>query len=88
MANQPEELSPAARATAIVSQITTIALGMVAPGVVGWLLDQQLGWTPILAIAGFVFGLGFGIWRLRHLVKTSSIKSNSGKTNGGGGRGF
>jgi hypothetical protein len=48
-----------------VAKITTVALEMVVPAVIGMWLDQRLE-TQFLALLGIILGVPLGIW---HLVK-------------------
>ena len=61
--------SPLAVAVAWVSRITTIALTMVIPGVVGGWLDERLG-TSWLAPVGLALGLATALLLLVNLTKT------------------
>lgn len=70
MNNPPQQPHPAAAAMGWVSRIMTVALEMVLPGIAGQWLDKKMG-TSVLGLAGFAFGLTFGIWHL--LVMTKSI---------------
>jgi hypothetical protein len=51
-----------------VSKITTVALEMVIPGLIGTWLDKRWG-TQFLALAGFALGITVSIW---HLLKMTS----------------
>ncbi len=62
-----------ARAIQAVSKITTVALEMVVPIVVGMWLDQKLG-TQFLGIVGIALGVPLGIW---HLIKLTRPKSTT-----------
>lgn len=64
MSNPHDDRSALAKAMVLVSTITTVALEMVLPVLAGYWLDQRLGWTPILVIAGAAFGLVLGLWQL------------------------
>lgn len=61
---------PLAEALAWVSRITTVALTMVVPGIVGGWIDARLG-TSWAAPAGLALGLAVGLWLLVNLTKTS-----------------
>ena len=57
-----------------VSRITTVALEMVLPGVLGFWLDRQFG-TVFLGLVGFALGFVLG---MRHLLAmTRSVKPPS-----------
>lgn len=54
--------------------LSQIGLEMVAPIVVGLLLDRYLGWTPWALIAGAVLGLCMGFVHLVHLLNTQDAQ--------------
>jgi len=70
------EPPPIAAAIAWVSRITTIALAMVVPGVVGGWLDKRLG-TSWLGAAGLAIGLAGGLVMLVKLTKNGSGRSRT-----------
>ena len=51
-----------------VSKITTVALVMAVPGIVGRWLDYQLD-TPFLSPLGLAFGALLGLWHLIQMTK-------------------
>lgn len=51
-----------------VAKITTVALEMVLPGVLGWWLDQQWGTGTVLTLVGFGTGLLAGGWHLYQMT--------------------
>lgn len=51
-----------------VAKITTVALEMVVPAVIGSWLDQRLG-TQFLVFVGLVFGVPLGMWHLIKMTK-------------------
>ena len=56
-----------------VSQITSISLGMVLPGVLGYyLLDRWLGTRAVFLILGLIMGFVGGIWQLIKLAKQNN----------------
>jgi hypothetical protein len=61
------ERSPMATAMAWVSQITTISLEMVLPGVAGVWIDSWLGTKVLCALLGFTLGLTVAILHLTRL---------------------
>ena len=65
----PEEMPPAAVAVQWVSRITTVALEMVLPGLLGMWADNRWG-TSYLVLLGFGFGVTLGIW---HLIKMTAV---------------
>ncbi|MEW4454215.1 AtpZ/AtpI family protein [Bremerella sp. JC817] len=73
---QPE-MNPIARAYLWVSRIFTICGEMILPGVLGYWLDQYLGFQfSLFALLGFLFGLVFG---MTHLVLMATSLQNSGR---------
>ncbi|MEO8495077.1 MAG: AtpZ/AtpI family protein [Planctomycetota bacterium] len=51
-----------------VARITTVALEMVAPAVIGMWLDQKLG-VQFLGVLGLIFGVPLGIWHLLKITR-------------------
>jgi F0F1-type ATP synthase assembly protein I len=51
-----------------VSQITTVALMMALPAAAGYWVDEKLGTSPGLLIAGAVLGLVVGMMQLLRFV--------------------
>ncbi len=51
-----------------VARITTVALEMVVPVVIGMWLDQKLG-TRFLGLLGLIVGVPLGIWHLVRMTK-------------------
>ena len=66
-----------AQAIEWVSRITTVALEMVLPGILGQWLDAKLG-TRFLGLLGFAFGVPMGIWHLLRMTKDAQNKGNGG----------
>jgi hypothetical protein len=62
-----------------VSQITTISLEMVAPGVAGVWVDSWLGTKVLFTLLGFGFGLTVAIL---HLTRLRSPNRRRGNKNG------
>ncbi len=58
-----------------VTKITTVALEMVVPGLLGGWLDAKFG-TGFIALAGFALGVSGGIWHL--LIITASGNNGAG----------
>jgi Putative F0F1-ATPase subunit Ca2+/Mg2+ transporter len=53
-----------------IAKITTVALEMVLPAVIGMWLDQKLG-TQFLSLLGIVVGVPLGIWHLTRMTSRS-----------------
>ena len=63
----PDDRPPMALAIEWVSRITTVALEMVVPGLIGQWLDHR--WqTQFLGPAGFVLGVAAGMWHLLRMT--------------------
>ncbi len=71
MKPQPDDRSAVAIAVARASQITSICLGMVIPGVVGYWIDQRLNTKIVFTLLGAVFGLSYGIYALVRITSKS-----------------
>lgn len=63
MVDSPPGRPPLAIAVEWVAKITTVALEMVIPGVIGQWLDNRWG-TQFLGFVGFALGLVVGMWHL------------------------
>lgn len=57
-----------------VTRITTVAVVMVVPGLLGYWIDHKIG-TRFLAPIGFVMGVCGGVWYL--LAMTGALKKQS-----------
>ena len=68
-------------AAAWASRITAISVQMVAPGIVGYLVDRKLGTKAIFTLIGFALGMALGIWQLVRVAKSSN--QNNLEQNGG-----
>ncbi|HJS08748.1 MAG TPA: AtpZ/AtpI family protein [Pirellulales bacterium] len=66
---------PMAVAMEWVSRITTVALEMVVPGVIGWFIDRWLG-TGFIAIIGFGLGLVGGMYHLIVMANSANGRRN------------
>jgi hypothetical protein len=55
-----------------VTRLTTIAVEMVAPGVLGYWIDGRLGTKFVFLLLGFGSGLVLGVW---HLVRIASAET-------------
>jgi F0F1-type ATP synthase assembly protein I len=73
---RPDDRSAQAKAAAWVSRIITISIEMVVPGLLGYWLDSKLGTKFVFMLAGFVFGVTFGI---KHLLKLTQQKNQFGQ---------
>jgi F0F1-type ATP synthase assembly protein I len=59
-----------------------VAIGMVVPGLIGHLIDRQLGTRALLTIIGFGVGMTYGIWEL---VRMSRPRARDNGPSGRGG---
>lgn len=55
---------------AISSQVITIALELILPGLLGFFADRWLGIFPVLTVTGLFFGLTTGTVHFIHFAKT------------------
>jgi ATP synthase protein I len=74
---EPNERPPLVVALEWVSKITTVALEMVVPTVIGGWLDRHWG-TNFLALIGLAVGLIGGIWHLIMLTGTGKDRAPKG----------
>ena len=54
-----------------VSRLTTVSVGMVAPGIIGYFIDQKLGTQALFTLLGFAAGMGLGIWQLIRFTRSN-----------------
>jgi ATP synthase protein I len=69
MDNEPDDRDSYALAMQWVSRITSVAIEMVLPGVIGYWIDQRLGTKVLFFIIGVILGFVGGIWQLIKLTK-------------------
>jgi len=67
-----------ARAMNLASSITSIALQMVVPALIGLWLDRQLSVSPLFAAAGAALGLYVGIRGLMTLSRPKAPENSRG----------
>lgn len=85
MAAPPEDKRPPmAIAMEWVSQVTTVVLEMVLPGLGGQWLDAKWG-TNFLGLAGFALGLSVGVWHLVSMAKSREVRGHDVRGDQGGG---
>ncbi len=77
MATPPDDRLPLVRAYQRATRGVTIAVGMVAPGLLGYWLDQKLGTRALLTILGFGIGMAFGVWELVRLSQVRPLQDKS-----------
>ena len=68
-------------AVAWTSRITTISVQMIAPGIVGYLVDRKLGTKALFTLIGFAIGMALGMWQLVRVAQSSN--QNNLEKNGG-----
>lgn len=69
MPDSSDDRVPMAGAIALASSVTTIALEMVVPALIGYWIDQRLGVSPLFIAAGAALGLYVGIRSLMILAR-------------------
>lgn len=67
-----------ARAYQWATQVMTICLEMVLPGLLGYWLDQRWGTKALFTVVGFAVGMGAGMWHLIRLARTESVSAGDG----------
>jgi ATP synthase protein I len=80
---QRDDRSPLVLALEWTSRITTIALEMVLPCLVGFWLDQWLGTWVVLVVLGAIVGFAAGMWQLIQLSKPSRGKDKGAGSHDG-----
>ncbi len=70
-----ETRSPAARAAVWTSQIMTVSLEMVLPGLAGYWIDGKLGTKVLFMLIGFALG---GFAAIKHLIALTRKKDRRG----------
>jgi hypothetical protein len=83
LVTEQEDRPPLVVALEWVAKVTTVALEMVVPGIVGAWLDKRFG-TTFITLLGLALGVTVGIWHLLVLTRTEngkrSKRPNSEKT--------
>ena len=75
VADPPDDRTPLAQAAEWSSRITTIALEMVVPGLIGLWIDRQLGTVMVFLVLGVAVGMTAG---MMHLVRlAASVGQNA-----------
>ena len=69
-----------ARAAGWTSEVTTIALEMVLPGLGGYWLDHRLGTKMVFLLLGVIFGFSLGLWHLLKLARALSEEDTKRKS--------
>ena len=67
----PDDRSAMAIALGWVSRITTLSVVMVAPGILGYVVDRQLGTVALFTIVGMALGMVLGMWSLLRATRTA-----------------
>ena len=78
----PDDRSSLAQAMEWTSRITTIAMEMVVPGLLGYWLDQRLGTRGVLLIVGVALGFATGLWHLIRLTMPPTDGDGGGSKEG------
>ncbi len=79
MSTPPDDRSPMAVASYWASQVITVSLEMVVPGLAGLWLDNQLGTYVLFATLGFAAGLTIAIW---HLIRMTTPAKDGRSSDG------
>jgi len=84
----PDDRSLYAVASQWVSRVMTVSMEMVVPGLIGLWLDERIGSTPLLALAGFGLGMTTAIWHLLRMTDATrgGRESSAGRRDGSEGQ--
>ncbi len=74
-----DDRAPYAKAIDKASQVTTAAIMLALPMLLGFWLDKYLATTPLFVILGLVFGMVAGITQLIRIVKPPSAPGKRGQ---------
>lgn len=81
MTETPDDRASIAQAWAWSSRITSVALEMVLPAVLGHWLDQKLGTVVVFLLLGLVLGMTAGLYHLIKMVQPPKPE-DAGRKNG------
>lgn len=80
MPEPPDDRASLAQAWAWSSRITSVALEMVLPGVLGYWIDQKLGTVMVFLLLGVILGMTGGLIHLVKMVQPPKPDSPAEKT--------
>ena len=75
MTGPPTDRKATSEAAASYSRVVTVAMEMVAPGLVGLWIDRQVGTEAAFAVGGFVRGMALGVYNVVAFAKEQSQKN-------------
>lgn len=81
MTGPPTDRKATSEAAASYTRVVTVAMEMVAPGVLGLLIDRQVGTKAAFAVGGFVLGMVLGILQLVAFAREQTLKNKQVETN-------
>jgi F0F1-type ATP synthase assembly protein I len=70
-----DDRSPIAKSLSKVSEIIAICMLMIVPGLIGYLIDQQVGSRIVFTLLGLVFGMTGAVMQLVRLVSVTNTPS-------------
>lgn len=79
MADSSDDRSAMAQGIAWSFQITSIALEMVLPGLLGYWIDQKLGTRLLFLVAGLALGLTLALVHLTRLPTKGARPTTAGR---------
>jgi F0F1-type ATP synthase assembly protein I len=79
MNDSPDSRPPLMVAMEWISRLTTIAVEMVIPGLIGYWIDPKLGTKPVCLILGTIAGFSLGIWHLVQLANAAQRPKDGNK---------
>lgn len=68
LVNTVDDRSPMAKSFSKASEVTSISIMMIVPGLVGYWIDQKVGSVLVFTLLGLALGMGVAVRQLMHLV--------------------
>jgi len=63
-----DDRSPMAKSFSKASEVTSISIMMIVPGLIGYWIDQKVGSVLVFTLLGLVLGMGVAVRQLMLLV--------------------
>ena len=86
MADPADDQTSQIVAGQLVTRLTTVAIEMVLPGVLGYWIDQRLNTKFVFMLLGFGSGLTLGVWHLIRMTATPKRDESSQRSDDESGR--
>jgi F0F1-type ATP synthase assembly protein I len=68
--NTVDDRSPMAKSFSKASEVTSISIMMIVPGLIGYWIDQKVGSVLVFTLLGLVLGMGVAVRQLMLLVSS------------------